>query len=75
MHFKETYNLIADSSKGQDAKRYIHDENLQGDKNAAFIIYVANSKQIPSAIGKKEMIFSNAFCTNYCLKGQIKHTQ
>ena len=48
---------------------------LQGDKNAAFIIYVANSKQIPSAIGKKEMIFSNVFCTNYCLKGQIKHTQ
>ena len=26
---------------------------LQGDKNATFIIYVANSKQIPSAIGKK----------------------
>ena len=24
---------------------------LQGDKNATFIIYVANSKQIPSAIG------------------------
>ena len=45
---------------------------LQGDKNAAFIIYVANSKQIPSAIGKKEMIFSNAFCTNYCLKRSNK---
>ena len=45
---------------------------LQGDKNATFIIYVANSKQISSAIGKKEMIFSNAFCTNYCLKGSNK---
>ena len=45
---------------------------LQGDKNAAFIIYVANSKQIPSAIGKKEMIFSNAFCTHYCLKRSNK---
>ena len=32
---------------------------LQGDKNATFIIYVANSKQIPSAIGKKEIISSD----------------
>ena len=33
---------------------------LQGDKNATFIIHVANAKQIPSAFGKQEMIFSDA---------------
>ena len=35
-------------------------KSLQGYKNATFIIYEANLKQIPSAIGKQEMIFSDA---------------
>ena len=56
MHFKETTICrFLERSEDLFMAKY-----LQGDKNAPFIIYVANSKQIPSAIGKKEMIFSDA---------------
>ena len=58
MHFKET-TICRFLERSEDL---FMTKYLQGDKNATFIIYVANSKQItlPSAIGKKEMIFSDA---------------
>ena len=55
MHFKET-TICRFLERSEDL---FMTKYLQGDKNATFIIYVANSKQIPSAIGKKEMIFSD----------------
>ena len=63
MHFKET-TICRFLQRSEDL---FMTKYLQGDKNATFIIYVANSKQIPSAIGKKEMIFSDAKQIHFAL--------
>ena len=66
MHFKETYNSPI-PRKVRMPKDLFMTKYLQGDKNATFILYVTNSKQIPSAIGKKEMIFSDAKQIHFAL--------
>ena len=63
MHFKET-TICRFLERSEDL---FMTKYLQGDKNATFIIYVANSKQIPSAIGKKEMIFYDAKQIHFAL--------